>query len=261
MKLIKNLSTAALLLSLSFGASAGKLFTVDEDPTDTFGGGSGDLIVADGISGNYTEEITINADSTFTSLIFATFNGLTLGGNDVDTAQIGNTVAASGYTLYATLTASGSVAANPFGASLTGFVGDLVLWMDVDSDTDYSFGSGTTNNSDDVKLGSSSNAQGMGLVSGSGVGFFDILFQEFALSDNGAAPFDGSDYFVAPSPFWTRATTIGTIQGLNLQAIPGTQTINGTLDIAFVPEPTSIAILGLALVGFGATSRKKRLNS
>ena len=47
---------------------------------------------------------------------------------------------------------------------------------------------------------------------------------------------------------------------LNNFEVSGTQTINGSFDVVFknnVPEPSSIALMGLGFIGLGFAGRKK----
>lgn len=82
--------------------------------------------------------------------------------------------------------------------------------------------------------------------------------------------FDARNYFVAPSPFYEfnfTSTTAGSANNLTLCATnpltctPPNATLNGiVVDVNFVPEPGTIALLGAGLfsLGFGWRSRKTR---
>ncbi len=74
-----------------------------------------------------------------------------------------------------------------------------------------------------------------------------------AASDCGT--FNGSNYFVAPSPFYTMdfaSTTAGSTNNLTVDAVHGNATLDGIVaDVNFVPEPSTLALLGVALIGWG----------
>jgi len=82
--------------------------------------------------------------------------------------------------------------------------------------------------------------------------------------------FDATSYFVAPSPFYQfnfTSTTAGSANNLTLCATDPTTcvvpnaTLNGiVVDVNFVPEPGTLALLGAGLfsLGFGWRSRKMR---
>ena len=233
-KAFKGVIATAMLLGATFSAQAGvKQFTVDDDLT-----AGESLVTADQIDGNYVQLITVNPDLTFDASIFASLSTLVLDNSNISGTGIGST-----YGVYATLVSSGQVLPGvpaPGFFSLAGFSGELNLWLDVNNDTDVTFGATGSDamtyggtDSDDIKLGTGTDTGGTGLILPGGfAGLFDILFVEFALTVAGA------DYFVAPDPFYAKAQTDGDIDVFDLGAVPGTQEITGQLSVVFVPEPS-----------------------
>jgi hypothetical protein len=79
----------------------------------------------------------------------------------------------------------------------------------------------------------------------------------------GCADGTGAAFFSAPDPFYDLvfAAFNNTTQGAVPSAVPGTFAINsavGVIDFsAAVPEPSGLALMGLALAGFGFASRRK----
>jgi hypothetical protein len=72
----------------------------------------------------------------------------------------------------------------------------------------------------------------------------------------------GSAFFSAPDPFYQLvfAAFNNTTQGAVPSAVPGTFAINsavGVIDFNGVPEPSGLALMGLALAGFGFAARRK----
>jgi len=245
--LVKSLALTAGIAA-SFSSQADFLdFQIDETPY------GGEVITADKLNGGYFELLSFDDAGNFTATAFASMNQLFGNDGSANSSQIGSVIGAN-YNLYATFTATGSVmtpGAMGANSSLSAESGSFSLYLDANQDTtaDVASPSDLSNTTDDMLLGSSDNlAQNVGLLYGFG-GVFDFMFRDFELTA------DGDTYFVSPTPFYMSVRVDGDFDSIPLE---GDQLITGDVSAVFdVPEPSTIAVLSLGLLGLGATSRRK----
>lgn len=227
---------------------------------------------ADKITGNYTETITVSSGGSFDASIlwqagqFAANDGTV--GLNASTTGIGVP-----YGLYGLFQGSGTVTVSGSTATFALASGSLNLYIDQNGSD--SFSAPTTGSDNYTSSGTGANdvlvATG-GLISGSGhqdltcatnpnpnssinCGSFGQSIS-FALTDPA-----GTGFFVDPSPFYSMSMQSGQFNSAPIPPSSGSLTdhTNGSLDVVFVavPEPSTLLILGMGLLGMGLVMRKR----
>lgn len=279
MKLHKTLiaASAGVALFAAGAAHAAGVFTVNPTNADPLYTNLLNSFQSDYIAGNYQEVVTLTPTGLTTGIfdysILWTGSEFRLGGAQVISGfntPGASTGLANTYTLYATLQGTGTYsltgpALTPNVTFMPALGGVLDLFADVGGigSTAPLLGSNpfaiVTDNARHLLTGTVTAANGQ--LNNAGVGGdFGSFGVETTLS---LVNPDGENFFTGPRPFFTASFEAGNFNGYWLGTFNNTvttRTLGGGAQITFdnvVPEPSGIALFGLALCAAGFVGRRR----
>ncbi len=267
----KKLLAAALATTLGVVSSDALAVVFNDFTVDPSTYSNKTTFTADKITGNYVEVASFvpTGPGGGTFDVSIQWSAGQFVANDGVTALPGSTTGLGdslGYGMYGLFQASGTFV-TVGGVSTFTFSpgGSLNLWIDDAGDTTFTApGSGaaawtTGSAADDVLIATGAMVSGVGVLDptlatcvGGGIncGSFGTT-TSFVLEDP-----EGKDFFILPDPFYKFAFESGQFNNFDpTSQLP--QTINGSLDAVFIPEPATLALMGIGLIGLGGMRRKK----
>jgi len=239
-------------------------FTVN--PNGINANGATTTFTANDITASYSELLTLNPTDATSGTFSASLSFLVLNFNEVDnvTGKTNIPTPTSGvgfyYGLLGIFNASGTYTTTGGGTVFTLTPGGS-LTLDYDPGARANFTQGATaytfNPNGDTLM---TIATGVG-INGSGTpASAGNLTGSFGQTTSFQLNSVGSEFFTAPSPFYPLSFQSGQLEGIQIPVAASTILVTGSLNANFlpIPEPTDLALVGLALLGMGVAVRRRR---
>ena len=268
---LNTVLSAFLAAGTAFAVTSAQAVVFPDFKVDPSAYSSKGSFTADKITGNYTEVYTFGATAPNSFDVSLLWNAGQFVAND-GTTPVNNTGLTNDYGIYALFQGSGTVSTS---GTVTTFnftpsTGKLNVFIDVgNNDTftapangtlPYTVASGGAGDVQIVMDGKVISGQGRFDTSlpTCGAGGAGINCGSFGQTTNFPLTLAGSTFFFDPKPFYGISFQSGQLNSID--TTPGTtQRTNGSLDVVFqaVPEPTSLALVGLSLLGLCFAQRRK----
>lgn len=260
LKSLAFITAAGVLLGASATASAApvyQIFKVNEGAVPTVAGHTdtpSHIVTADQFNGGYTEEYVPGTGNSFTAYTYFSVGAYTLGGATVS-SYLSTPDSGGGYSVYALITSHGTVSSSGPIISFTGASNSLQLFIDPNKDTSNTLstsGFNLTSTSEDQLLATAAGT-GYGTLdttqTGPNAGSFGITFNNFDLTTL------GGQYYFSPKPFYITLLASGDFNTFD----PSTPSqFIGSANVRFVPEPSSVLMIGVGLVALAFTYRVRQ---